>query len=142
MLIPLIDLRAQHRQIAHELQQGFARLFENTAFIFGEEVASFERAFAQFSGVKHCVGVGNGTDALEMMLCAAGVGDSDKSSYQVTPLVPQQQQSSALAQYRGSPTQIPKPILLTCRRWRGRSTAAPRQLCRCASTAKSRPWRN
>ena len=50
MLIPLVDLKLQHRQIADELQQGFARLFENTAFILGEEVASFERAFAHFSG--------------------------------------------------------------------------------------------
>ncbi len=78
MLIPLVDLKLQHRQIADELQQGFARLFENTAFILGEEVASFEREFAQFSGVKHCVGVANGTDALEMMLRAVGVGDRDE----------------------------------------------------------------
>src|SRR6516164_5577960 len=55
-----------------------ARPFENTAFILGEEVASFEREFAQFSGVKHCVGVANGTDALEMMLRAVGVGDRDE----------------------------------------------------------------
>ena len=78
MLIPLVDLKLQHRQIADELQQGFARLFENTAFILGEEVASFERAFAQFSGVKHCVGVANGTDAIEMMLRAVGVANGDE----------------------------------------------------------------
>jgi dTDP-4-amino-4,6-dideoxygalactose transaminase len=78
MLIPLVDLKLQHRQIADELHRGFARLFENTAFILGEEVASFEREFAQFSGVKHCVGVANGTDALEMMLRAVGVGDRDE----------------------------------------------------------------
>jgi len=78
MLIPLVDLTAQHREIADELQQRFARLFENTAFILGEEVANFEQEFARFSGVKHCVGVGNGTDALEMMLRAAGVGNGDE----------------------------------------------------------------
>ena len=78
MLIPLVDLKFQHRQIADELQQGFARLFENTAFILGEEVASFERAFARFSGVKHCVGVANGTDAIEMMLRAVGVANGDE----------------------------------------------------------------
>src|SRR5947199_10527009 len=66
MLIPLVDLKLQHRQIADELEQGFARLFENTAVIPGEEVASFERAFAQFSGVKHCVGVANRTDTREV----------------------------------------------------------------------------
>jgi len=78
MLIPLVDLKLQHRQIADELEQGFARLFENTAFILSEEVASFERAFAQFSGVKHCVGVANGTDALEMILRAVGVANGDE----------------------------------------------------------------
>src|SRR5437870_4979271 len=57
MLIPLVDLKAQHRQIADEVQQGFARLFESTAFILGEEVAAFEREFARFWGVKHCIGV-------------------------------------------------------------------------------------
>ena len=78
MLIPLVDLKLQHRQIADELEQGFARLFENTAFILGEEVDGFERAFAHFSGVKHCVGVANGTDAIEMMLRAVGVGNGDE----------------------------------------------------------------
>jgi dTDP-4-amino-4,6-dideoxygalactose transaminase len=78
MLIPLVDLRAQHRQIADELHQRFARLFEKTAFILGEEVASFEHEFARFSGVKHCVGVANGTDALEMMLRAVGIGSGDE----------------------------------------------------------------
>jgi dTDP-4-amino-4,6-dideoxygalactose transaminase len=78
MLIPLVDLKLQHRQVSDELQQGFARLFESTEFILGEEVAKFEREFAQFSGVKHCVGVGSGTDALEMILRAAGVSDGDE----------------------------------------------------------------
>jgi dTDP-4-amino-4,6-dideoxygalactose transaminase len=78
MLIPLVDLKAQHRQIADELQQRFARLFESTAFILGEEVASFEHEFARFCGVKHCVGVANGTDALEMILRAVDVGNGDE----------------------------------------------------------------
>jgi len=47
MLIPLVDLKAQHRQIADELRQRFARLFENTQFILGEEVSSFEHEFAR-----------------------------------------------------------------------------------------------
>jgi dTDP-4-amino-4,6-dideoxygalactose transaminase len=78
MLIPLVDLKLQHRQIVDELQQGFARLFENTAFILGEEVATFEHEFARFSGVKHCVGVANGTDAVEIMLRAVDVGNGDE----------------------------------------------------------------
>jgi dTDP-4-amino-4,6-dideoxygalactose transaminase len=78
MVVPLVDLKLQHQQIASELQEGFARLFDTTAFILGEEVARFEREFAQFSSVKHCVGVANGTDALELMLRASGVAERDE----------------------------------------------------------------
>lgn len=72
--IPLVDLRAQHEQIAREVQEGWARVIERGAFILGEEVEAFERSFAAFCGVRHCVGVGNGTDALELGLRAIGVG--------------------------------------------------------------------
>src|ERR1043166_7025898 len=72
--IPLVDLRIQHQRIAAAVQQGLDRLFDNTAFILGDDVAAFEQAFARFSGVKHCVGVASGTDALELMLRAAGIG--------------------------------------------------------------------
>ena len=47
MLISLVDLKAQHRQIVDEVRQRFARLFENTQFILGEEVSSFEHEFAR-----------------------------------------------------------------------------------------------
>jgi dTDP-4-amino-4,6-dideoxygalactose transaminase len=76
--IPLVDLAAQHREIAAEVTEGFARIVERTAFILGEEVAAFERAYAAFSGVRHCIGVANGTDALELALRAIGVGPGDE----------------------------------------------------------------
>lgn len=76
--IPLVDLAAQHRQIVDEINHGFARVLEQTDFILGEDVARFEEEFAEFVGVKHCVGVGSGTDALELMLRAAGIGRDDE----------------------------------------------------------------
>ena len=76
--IPLVDLKAQLKQIQSEVQAGFARVLETTSFILGKEVAEFEAAFARFSEVKHCVGVANGTDAIELMLRAAGVGAGDE----------------------------------------------------------------
>ena len=76
--IPLVDLAAQHRQIAAEVEEGFARVFATTSFVLGEDVASFEQAFARFSGVRHCVGVGNGTDALELALRAVGIEPGDE----------------------------------------------------------------
>jgi dTDP-4-amino-4,6-dideoxygalactose transaminase len=76
--IPLVDLRAQHREIADEVMRGLGAVFENTSFILGKHVAEFEGAFAQYSHVAHCVGVANGTDALELALRAAGVGAGDE----------------------------------------------------------------
>lgn len=74
MNIPLVDLAAQHRQVADEVAEGWAQVLERTAFVNGPAVAAFERAYADYIGVRHCVGVGSGTDALELALRAAGVG--------------------------------------------------------------------
>ncbi len=76
--IPLVDLAAQHAEIADEVAAGFARVMQGTAFIGGPDVAGFEREFAAFQGVRHCVGLANGTDALELALRAAGVGRGDE----------------------------------------------------------------
>jgi dTDP-4-amino-4,6-dideoxygalactose transaminase len=76
--IPLVDLQAAHAEVAEEVAVGFKRVIAETAFIGGEEVAAFEREYAAFSGVAHCVGMANGTDALELALRAAGVGHGDE----------------------------------------------------------------
>ncbi|MDG4764277.1 NeuD/PglB/VioB family sugar acetyltransferase [Solwaraspora sp. WMMD406] len=72
--IPLVDLAAAHAEVAEEVDAGFKRVIADTAFIGGAEVAAFEAEYAAFSGVPHCVGVANGTDALELALRAVGVG--------------------------------------------------------------------
>jgi dTDP-4-amino-4,6-dideoxygalactose transaminase len=71
--IPFVDLGAQQREIDEEVQAGLRRVFDTTAFIGGPDVGEFEQEYAAYSGVDHCVGVGNGTDALELALRAAGV---------------------------------------------------------------------
>lgn len=71
--IPLVDLRAAHAQVAAEIEAGFEEVMSSTAFIKGEVAAAFERDYAAFTGVAHCVGVANGTDALELALRAAEV---------------------------------------------------------------------
>ncbi|MHA6764999.1 DegT/DnrJ/EryC1/StrS family aminotransferase [Streptacidiphilus sp. PAMC 29251] len=76
--IPLVDLKAAHAEVAEEVRAGFDRVLANTAFIGGEEVREFEREYAEFAGVAHCVGVANGTDALELALRASGVGVGDE----------------------------------------------------------------
>ena len=72
--IPLVDLRAQHRQISDEVAQSMSQVIEEAAFILGRAVFEFEHAFAAFSNVRRCVGVGNGTDAIELAVRAAGIG--------------------------------------------------------------------
>ncbi|MFC7403027.1 DegT/DnrJ/EryC1/StrS family aminotransferase [Citricoccus sp. GCM10030269] len=71
--LAFVDLSAQQREIDDEVQEGLRRVFESTAFIGGPDVKAFESEFASFLGVSECVGVGNGTDALELSLRAAGV---------------------------------------------------------------------
>jgi dTDP-4-amino-4,6-dideoxygalactose transaminase len=76
--IPLVDLSLQHAQIADEVARGWDRAVAGSSFILGDDVAAFEGEFAAFSDVEHCVGVGNGTDALEMALRVVGVGPGDE----------------------------------------------------------------
>ena len=73
MRVPFVDLAAQHAEIADEVRTGLAAVFETTAFIGGPDVTAFEQEYAAFVGAGHCVGVGNGTDALELALRAVGV---------------------------------------------------------------------
>jgi len=76
--VPLVDLGVAHRRIAAQVEAGFASVLERTAFVLGPEVASFESAFAAYCGVPHCIGVGNGTDALELALRSCGIGAGDE----------------------------------------------------------------
>lgn len=73
MKVPFVDLAAQHAEIADEVRAGIEDVFARTAFVGGPEVSHFEREYAQYVGARHCVGVANGTDALELALRAVGV---------------------------------------------------------------------
>ncbi|MGA5818502.1 DegT/DnrJ/EryC1/StrS family aminotransferase [Kitasatospora sp. NPDC094028] len=68
--IPLVDLAAAHAEVAAEVREGFDRVLASGAFVQGPEAAAFEREYADFTGVRHCVGAANGTDALELALRA------------------------------------------------------------------------
>jgi dTDP-4-amino-4,6-dideoxygalactose transaminase len=72
--IPLVDLQAQHAEVADDVLAGFAGVLERTSFIGGPDVAAFEEEFAQYCGRTQCVGVANGTDAIELALRALGIG--------------------------------------------------------------------
>ncbi|MBX7114222.1 MAG: DegT/DnrJ/EryC1/StrS family aminotransferase [Myxococcaceae bacterium] len=77
-MIPLVDLKANYLPLAKEIAQGFERVCNDTAFILGADVKEFEKEYAAFIGAKHCIGVANGTDALELALRAAGLQPGDE----------------------------------------------------------------
>ncbi|MEA3493999.1 MAG: DegT/DnrJ/EryC1/StrS family aminotransferase [Candidatus Margulisiibacteriota bacterium] len=78
MKIPFVDLRAQYRLIKEELDSAIKRVIDNTSFIMGEEVRSFENEFAKYCEAKYAIGVSSGTDALHLALLACGVGAGDE----------------------------------------------------------------
>lgn len=75
--VPFVDLVTMHRELEPELLAVCKRVFETAGFIGGPEVEGFEREFAEFCGVKHCVGVNSGTDALRFALMSAGIQSGD-----------------------------------------------------------------
>jgi dTDP-4-amino-4,6-dideoxygalactose transaminase len=78
MHIPLVDLKAQYAGIRGEIDAAIQRVLDNTSFILGKEVASFEQAFSEFIGVKGTVGIGSGTAALQLAMLACGIGPGDE----------------------------------------------------------------
>ncbi|MDQ0894276.1 DegT/DnrJ/EryC1/StrS family aminotransferase [Agromyces ramosus] len=78
MTVPFSDLVAQQHEIDGEVRSAMREVFESGAFIGGPAVAAFEHEYAAYTGTRHCVGMGNGTDALEAALRAVGVGRGDE----------------------------------------------------------------
>jgi dTDP-4-amino-4,6-dideoxygalactose transaminase len=78
MTIPFVDLKGQYDSIKPEIDAAIASVIAETSFIGGPHVTAFEEAFARYCGVKHCVGVANGTDALFLALKALGIGAGDE----------------------------------------------------------------
>lgn len=76
-LIPINDLQRYSQAVIARLLPGAERVLKSGHFVLGPEVRQFESNFAAYCGVGHCVGVANGTDALELGLRALGVGAGD-----------------------------------------------------------------
>jgi dTDP-4-amino-4,6-dideoxygalactose transaminase len=78
MQIPFVDLKSQYDSIKEEIDNAISTVISKTAFIGGSHLKNFEEAFAGFCNVKHCIGVGNGTDALFIALKSLGIGHGDE----------------------------------------------------------------
>jgi len=78
MTIPFLDLKFQYLELKKEIDLAYQRVMESGWYILGKEVSSFENEFANYCGVKHCIGVGNGLEALHLVLKAWNIGPGDE----------------------------------------------------------------
>jgi len=78
MKVPFADLKAQYSNIKSDIDNAIAGIIENTSFIGGEPVKRFEQEWASTIGSAHCVSTGNGTDSIEIILAALGIGKYDE----------------------------------------------------------------
>jgi dTDP-4-amino-4,6-dideoxygalactose transaminase len=78
MKSPFLDLKASYLELKPELDAAYHRVMESGWYILGQEVEAFENEFAEYCGIKHCIGVGNGLEALHLTLRAMGIGSGDE----------------------------------------------------------------
>jgi len=78
MGVPFLDLKAQYQSIKSEIDPAIQSVVSDCAFALGKYVFEFEKNFAAFCGVKHCVGVNSGTSALHLAMMALGIGTGDE----------------------------------------------------------------
>ena len=76
--VPFLDLKAQYRSIKPEIDAAIQKVLDSTQFVLGDEVAAFEREFAEYGGAKHGIAVNSGTSALHLAMLAAGIGPGDE----------------------------------------------------------------
>jgi dTDP-4-amino-4,6-dideoxygalactose transaminase len=76
--IPFLDMKPHYLELKDELDQAYQRVMQSGWYILGGEVEAFEQEFASYVGAKHCVGVGNGLEALQLILMGYGIGAGDE----------------------------------------------------------------
>ena len=76
--IPFLDLQTPHVELRSELEAAFERVLNSGWYIQGNELKLFENEFARYCEAEHCIGVGNGLDALHLILRAYDIGEGDE----------------------------------------------------------------
>ncbi|WP_026766272.1 DegT/DnrJ/EryC1/StrS family aminotransferase [Selenomonas ruminantium] len=109
MEISFADLRPMHDEIRADLDAAYKKVMDNSWFIQGRELEAFEKEFAEYVGVKHCIGVATGLDALYLVLKAYGIGAGDEVIVPSNTFI-----ATALAvSYAGATPVFVEPILET-----------------------------
>jgi dTDP-4-amino-4,6-dideoxygalactose transaminase len=78
MHIPFLDLKADYHELRAELDAAYQRVMDSGWYILGAEVAAFEEELAAYYATRHAIGVGNGLEALHLMLRGYGIGAGDE----------------------------------------------------------------
>lgn len=78
MKTPFLDIKISYLELKEELDVAYQRVMESGWYVQGEELKSFEKEFAEYCDVKYCTGVGNGLDALHLILRAMDIGVGDE----------------------------------------------------------------
>ena len=76
--IQMVDLIGQHQKIENELREAMGRVLKTGAFVKGPEVEAFATELSGFTGARHIIPCGNGTDALQIAMMALGIGPGDE----------------------------------------------------------------
>lgn len=76
--VPFLDIKRLHQSIRQPLDAAYRRVVDSGWFVMGPELEAFEAEFAQYCGVTHCIGVGNGLEALRLLLRAYDIGPGDE----------------------------------------------------------------
>jgi dTDP-4-amino-4,6-dideoxygalactose transaminase len=105
-IVPLVDLRAEYRLIADEIQAAVGEVISSGEIVLGGAVARFEEEFAAYLGVSHAVGVGSGLDAIRLSLVAVGLRPGDEVILPANTFI-----ATALAVSASGAT----PVLVDCR---------------------------
>lgn len=78
MKVPFLDLNAAYLELKDELGAAYEHVMQSGRYILGNEVQAFEEEFAAYCNAEQCIGVGNGLDALHLILRAYGIGEGDE----------------------------------------------------------------
>ncbi len=78
MKVPFLDMAGPYEELKAELDEAYFRFMRSAWYVLGKEVEAFEGEYAAYCDSKHCVGVGNGLEALHLILRAYGIGEGDE----------------------------------------------------------------